>query len=475
MLTNLMTIAPETPAGKAIGPNRYPPQPEGTATDRFATLLQQRRQFSPDSPSDSPPKAPPQSAPQSQPPMKASQPQPEPKQAPKTAAPRDAEGSTQAGADSAKADTPENVPEADATPQASTGSETARTKALLGRPPLPPDISVEKPIVDAPPLPPQAAGEVLAASANTTDKPCASDEDASADNLATPTPEMPVAAVPFWTEIPHAAGLAPATGATDLLASAGGTETRAGLVAGLAGSTIGRGAGEPGAGSQGGNDASAGGNADDSAKDTRAAVLLAAAAHSDADEASKASNGRFALPPRAPLRIEASPGFIGHAGGIALRGVEAGAATSVALPTPLNAPDFAKALGAQVSLFARNGLAQAELQLNPADMGPIRVQIAIEGAHARVDFAADAAATRHVIERGLPELASALREQGLTLSGGGVFQRAPDQRGDADTPAARVTRGASRRIGESVAADAVAPAAHARASAALRGGVDLYA
>ncbi|MCO5124972.1 MAG: flagellar hook-length control protein FliK [Rhizobacter sp.] len=468
MLTNLMTIAPETPAGKTTGPNRYPPQPEGTATDRFAALLQQRRQSSPESSPESSQKAPPQS----QPPVKASQPQPEPKQAPKTAAPRDAEGNT--GTDGTKADAAGNAPETDAAPQASTGCETAHPKGLLGRPPLPPDISVEQPIVDAPPLPPQAADEVLAASTNTTGKPDASDDAAGAGDAATATPEMPVAAVPFWPGMPHAAGLAPAANATDPLASAGGTDARAGSATGLAGSTIGRGAaGESGAGSQGGRDA--GGSADDNARDTQAAGLLAAAAHGDADKAAKATDGRFALPPRAPTPIEASPGFIGHAGGIAARGAEAAATASVALPTPLHAPDFAKALGAQVSLFARNGLAQAELQLNPADMGPIRVQIAIEGAHARVDFAADAAVTRQVIERGLPELASALREQGLTLSGGGVFQRAPDQRGDADTPAARATRGASRRVGEAVPADTVAPAAHARASAALRGGVDLYA
>lgn len=452
MLTNLMTIAPDTPAGKAIGPNRYPPQPEGPHADRFATLLQQRQQ----------------SSTRPQPPVKASQPQPEPEAAPKTPAPRDTDRNTQAGADSAKAESAENAPEADATLQASTGCEATRTIALPGRPQLPPDISVEKPIADAPPLPPQAADEVLAASANVTPGG-ARDDDAIAESTATLTPEIPVAAPPFWPGMPQAAGHAPAGSATDALSSAGGTETRAGPTAGLA---IGRGAaGESGAGSQRESDASA----DDNAKDSHAAALLAATTHTDADKALKALDGRFALPPRAPLPIEASPGFIGHAGGIPARGAEAGAATSVALPTALHAPDFAKALGAQVSLFARNGLAQAELQLNPADMGPIRVQIAIEGVHARVDFAADAAATRQVIERGLPELAAALREQGLTLSGGGVFQRAPDQRGDADAPAAQATRGASRRVGESVTAEGVAPAAHARASAALRGGVDIYA
>lgn len=93
----------------------------------------------------------------------------------------------------------------------------------------------------------------------------------------------------------------------------------------------------------------------------------------------------------------------------------------VALPTPLHAPDFAQTLGAQVSVFARDGLQQAELRINPPEMGPIGVQIEIDGRDARVNFHAGMAATREVLERALPELAAALRSEGLTLAGGGVF------------------------------------------------------
>ena len=54
-------------------------------------------------------------------------------------------------------------------------------------------------------------------------------------------------------------------------------------------------------------------------------------------------------------------------------------------------------------------------------MGPVSVQIVMDGTQARIDFGADLAATRHTIEAGLPELASALRDAGFTLVGGGVF------------------------------------------------------
>jgi flagellar hook-length control protein FliK len=99
------------------------------------------------------------------------------------------------------------------------------------------------------------------------------------------------------------------------------------------------------------------------------------------------------------------------------------------LPQALASPEFPPALGAQVSLFARDGIERATIEINPPEMGPISVQIALDGSAARVDFLADAAATRQAIESALPTLASALRDAGLTLTGGGVFQQAPSSSG----------------------------------------------
>ena len=100
---------------------------------------------------------------------------------------------------------------------------------------------------------------------------------------------------------------------------------------------------------------------------------------------------------------------------------------SVEIKTHIQQPDFKEALGAQVSLLAKDGVQKAELRLNPADMGPIFVQIALDGSNARVDFSAESSVTRQLIENGLPELATALRESGITLTGGGVSQQ-PQQR-----------------------------------------------
>ena len=146
--------------------------------------------------------------------------------------------------------------------------------------------------------------------------------------------------------------------------------------------------------------------------------------------------------------------------------------TSLALPTPIDAPDFAASLGVQVRVLAQDGVQQAELHLNPAEMGPVSIHISLDGTAARVDFGADVAATREAIERGLPELAGALRDAGFTLAGGGVSQHAGGRSAGEDD----ATR-ASRRIDEGgpLASTPIEaqPGRVTRRIAA--GGVDLYA
>ena len=147
------------------------------------------------------------------------------------------------------------------------------------------------------------------------------------------------------------------------------------------------------------------------------------------------------------------------------------AAPALALATPVDSPDFASALGVRVSVLVQDGVQQAELHLNPAETGPVSIHISLDGTAARVDFGADLASTRAAIERGLPELASALRDAGFTLAGGGVSQHAGGRASgddDARRSTARLDGGGnpprpvaadSRRVVRTVAA----------------GGVDLYA
>jgi len=124
----------------------------------------------------------------------------------------------------------------------------------------------------------------------------------------------------------------------------------------------------------------------------------------------------------------------------------------------------------ELAVLARDGVEHAELHLTPADMGPVSVQIAIDGTQARIDFGADMASTRHAIEAGLPELAGALRDAGLTLTGGGVSQhsRGRSDGGDARGAGSGGTGGRSDNGTPAVAATATRRIVRA-------GGVDMYA
>ena len=89
----------------------------------------------------------------------------------------------------------------------------------------------------------------------------------------------------------------------------------------------------------------------------------------------------------------------------------------------------------------RTACSSAELHLNPAEMGPVSVQIR-DGRHAGAHRFRRRPG-RHAAMRsrpGLPELASALRDAGLTLTGGGVSQHA---RGARRQPARLGGRGAA--------------------------------
>ena len=115
-----------------------------------------------------------------------------------------------------------------------------------------------------------------------------------------------------------------------------------------------------------------------------------------------------------------------------------GAATQARLSARPDSPDFAPQLGAQITTFVRDGIEHAQLHLNPAEMGPVSVQIQLDGQIAQVHLSADHALTRQALEASMPQLASQLSEAGLTLGGGGVFEQprqgreAPSQGGRGD-------------------------------------------
>lgn len=170
------------------------------------------------------------------------------------------------------------------------------------------------------------------------------------------------------------------------------------------------------------------------------------------------------LPSLVPLAPP--PGLLGGVGAAA-NPAGGPSGMTLQLATPVTAPDFSQALATQLTTLAREGVQEATLQLNPAELGPIAVKIVLEGAQAQIDFAAEHARTREALEAGLPTLAAALHGAGLTLSGGGVFERRRGHDG-APSDAPRGGEASADAVDESVAA--VTPR-----RALVRGLVDAYA
>lgn len=157
----------------------------------------------------------------------------------------------------------------------------------------------------------------------------------------------------------------------------------------------------------------------------------------------------------------------------------AGSATATVTVEPdLHSPAFAPALGARVAVLVREGVREARVQVNPTGLGPVDIRIEVDRhLAARVELVAEQAPTRAALEQALPALAAALRDSGLTLAGGGVFDPARDagtHHGGGRPGTHTQQPGTADAAGgdNGLAPDTVRMAAGA---AAARGLVDLYA
>lgn len=157
-------------------------------------------------------------------------------------------------------------------------------------------------------------------------------------------------------------------------------------------------------------------------------------------------------------------------------GVSAAAGASSALPVPAAAPDAAlltsQRVAEQLSYWVRRGVHNAELELDGPGDGAVQVHIALQGQQARVEFRADLAPTRQLLEDAAPHLRELLAREGLVLADVSVGAYGGERGGQAGggNPDGR---GSARRT-LVVEVPAATPAASARVSAAGGRTLDLY-
>ena len=83
---------------------------------------------------------------------------------------------------------------------------------------------------------------------------------------------------------------------------------------------------------------------------------------------------------------------------------------------PVGAPGWAEEVGQRVRLVNGSRFQTAEIRLSPAELGPLRIQVAVEDGATSVTFIAQHALTRDAIEQALPRLREMLADNGLTLA-----------------------------------------------------------
>jgi flagellar hook-length control protein FliK len=120
--------------------------------------------------------------------------------------------------------------------------------------------------------------------------------------------------------------------------------------------------------------------------------------------------------------------------GAAPGGINAAKPTDAA-PTPtlkvtagVETSDFGQGLADRVSWMVGNNLNGAKLQVNPSQLGPIEVRIAVQGGHAQVWLASHSAVTRDALESSSQKLRDMLGAQGFGQVSVDISQRSFQER-----------------------------------------------
>ena len=85
------------------------------------------------------------------------------------------------------------------------------------------------------------------------------------------------------------------------------------------------------------------------------------------------------------------------------------------LSAQLGSQEWQQSLGQQVIMFSRNGQHNAELRLNPQELGALQISLKIDDNQAQLHFASAHSQVRAAIEAAMPSLRTALAESGIQL------------------------------------------------------------
>ena len=115
-------------------------------------------------------------------------------------------------------------------------------------------------------------------------------------------------------------------------------------------------------------------------------------------------------------------------------GTDAAATPTLKVSAAVDTPEFAQGVSDRVSYMVDNNLSAAKLQVNPPQLGPIEVRIAVQGNQAQVWLTAHSAVTRDALEASSPKLREMLGAQGFGQVSVDISQRSFQERSTYSQP-----------------------------------------
>jgi len=153
------------------------------------------------------------------------------------------------------------------------------------------------------------------------------------------------------------------------------------------------------------------------------------------------------MPAKAPisvaqeLAVEAAPSRQdGLLAGIGAASRSEGATAATAAPTSMTASltdmvgtkEWTQRMGAHLVGMHMRGDQKVELSLNPAELGPLSIQMKMSDNQAHLQFFTGHGQVRQALEQAFPQLRDSLSEQGITLGNTSVNDQPRQQREDTD-------------------------------------------
>lgn len=114
---------------------------------------------------------------------------------------------------------------------------------------------------------------------------------------------------------------------------------------------------------------------------------------------------------------------------------------TVSVHADVDSADFPQGVADKVSLAVDNGWSSAKISVNPPQLGPIELQIAVQGGHAQIAMSTHSAVTREALESSAPKLRDLLNSQGFTQVSVDVSQRSFQERSAPELPYGRASGG----------------------------------